>query len=92
MGRFDGSEWIVDFDFRSNGAERGGGNLQLWYVKDGLSKISTASVYTAGRFDGFVLVIDVPNGRVSLEGPRDPYRIQRFAVDANSLVDCDFVF
>ncbi|EEH04222.1 conserved hypothetical protein [Histoplasma capsulatum G186AR] len=60
---FDGSEWIVDFDFRSNGAERGGGNLQLWYVKDGLSKISTASVYTAGRFDGFVLVIDVPNGR-----------------------------
>ncbi|KKZ67640.1 hypothetical protein EMCG_06700 [[Emmonsia] crescens] len=60
---FDGSEWTVDFEFRSNGDERGSGNLQLWYVKDGLAKVSTASIYTVGPFDGFALVIDVNGGR-----------------------------
>ncbi|OJD26933.1 hypothetical protein ACJ73_01681 [Blastomyces percursus] len=60
---FDKGEWTVDFEFRSNGADRGGGNLQLWYVKDGLSTVSTSSIYTVGKFDGFALVLDVQGGR-----------------------------
>lgn len=73
LERFDGSEWTIDFEFRSNGEERGSGNLQLWYVKDGLAKISTASIYTVGPFDGFALAIDVNGGRVSGRGPRGLY-------------------
>ncbi|KAL2391129.1 hypothetical protein RJ035_000509 [Blastomyces gilchristii] len=61
---FDKAEWTVDFEFRSNGADRGGGNLQLWYVKDGPSTVSTSSIYTVGKFDGFALVLDVQGGRV----------------------------
>ncbi|OAT06620.1 lectin family integral membrane protein [Blastomyces gilchristii SLH14081] len=60
---FDKAEWTVDFEFRSNGADRGGGNLQLWYVKDGPSTVSTSSIYTVGKFDGFALVLDVQGGR-----------------------------
>ncbi|OAX77835.1 hypothetical protein ACJ72_07863, partial [Emergomyces africanus] len=60
---FDGSEWSVDFEFRSNGEEGGSGNLQLWYVKDGLAKVSTSSIYTVGPFDGFALAIDMHGGR-----------------------------
>ncbi|PGH02465.1 hypothetical protein GX51_04633 [Blastomyces parvus] len=60
---FDKAEWTVDFEFRSNGADRGSGNLQLWYVKDGLSTVSTSSIYTVGKFDGFALVMDVQGGR-----------------------------
>lgn len=52
------SEWTVDVDFRATGPERGGGNLQIWYVKNGLQEIGTASVYTVGRFDGLALIID----------------------------------
>lgn len=52
------SEWTVDIDFRATGPERGGGNLQIWYAKNGLHDIGTASVYTVGRFDGLALIID----------------------------------
>ncbi len=55
-------EWTVEFQFRATGDERGGGNLQLWYTKD---KQGTASVYTAGKFDGLALVVDTYGGRVS---------------------------
>lgn len=44
--------------------ERGGGNLQLWYAKDGQQKIGSSSIYTVGPFDGFALVIDTHGGRV----------------------------
>lgn len=51
--------------FRATGPERGGGNLQLWYAKDGQAKIGTSSIYTVGPFDGFALVIDAHGGTVS---------------------------
>lgn len=44
--------------------ERGGGNLQLWYAKDGQQKIGSSSIYTVGPFDGFALVVDTHGGRV----------------------------
>lgn len=58
------SEWTADFEFRATGPERGGGNLQLWYAKEGQGKIGTSSIYTVGQFDGLVLVVDTYGGRV----------------------------
>lgn len=52
------SVWTADVDFRATGPERGGGNLQIWYAAKGQNDIGTASIYTVGRFDGLVLVID----------------------------------
>ncbi|PGH23738.1 hypothetical protein AJ80_02167 [Polytolypa hystricis UAMH7299] len=57
------SEWNVDFSFRASGEERGSGNLQLWYVKDGRNKVGTSSIYTVGQFDGFALVVDQHGGK-----------------------------
>ncbi|KAF9892450.1 hypothetical protein FE257_001558 [Aspergillus nanangensis] len=56
-------EWTAEFQFRASGMERGGGNLQLWYAKDGQVKIGTSSIYTVGQFDGFALVVDMHGGR-----------------------------
>ncbi|KAH6893516.1 concanavalin A-like lectin/glucanase domain-containing protein [Thelonectria olida] len=52
------TQWIADFDFRANGPERGGGNLNIWLVRGGPGVVSSSSVYTVGKFDGFVLTID----------------------------------
>ncbi|KAK2808052.1 hypothetical protein FQN50_005134 [Emmonsiellopsis sp. PD_5] len=57
------NQWTVDFNFRANGEERGSGNLQIWYAKDGQAKVSTSSIYTVGAFDGFALTIDTHSGR-----------------------------
>ncbi|KAK4106488.1 concanavalin A-like lectin/glucanase [Parathielavia hyrcaniae] len=54
--------WIADVDFRANGPERGGGNLNIWLVRDGAHIIGSDSVYTAGRFEGLALVIDQHSG------------------------------
>ena len=61
-------EWIADFDFRVGGQDRGGGNLQLWYVKDGSSKVSTGSLYTTSKFEGLVIVIDSIGGTQKIRG------------------------
>lgn len=58
------SEWTAEFEFRATGPERGSGNLHIWYTKDGPSALTTASIYTVGFFDGFVLVIDPYGGKV----------------------------
>ena len=58
------SEWLAELEFRATGPERGGGNLQLWYAKDGRINIGTSSVYTVGNYDGMVLVIDPYGGKV----------------------------
>lgn len=58
-------EWKVDFEFRASGPERGGGNLQIWYTKDGRATVDTSSIYTVGKFDGLSLVVDTYGGRVS---------------------------
>lgn len=45
-------------DFRASGDERAGGNLNIWLVKDGNNQVGSNSVYTVGRFEGLVLVLD----------------------------------
>ena len=63
--RVSQSEWVAELEFRATGPERGGGNLQLWYAKDGRMNVGTSSVYTVRNFDGMALVIDSYGGKVN---------------------------
>ncbi len=56
-------DWMAELDFRATGADRGGGNLQIWYVKESQANQMPTSLYTAPKFDGLVLVIDQYEGR-----------------------------
>lgn len=58
--------WTVDVDFRATGPERGTGNMNIWYVKDGQTTVGVKSIYTVGKFDGLALVIDQYAGSVRL--------------------------
>jgi mannose-binding lectin 1 len=55
-------DWTAELDFRATGMERGGGNLQIWYVKESQAHETPASLYTVGKFDGLVLVVDQYEG------------------------------
>lgn len=57
------SQWVSQFEFRASGPERGGGNLQLWYTKEGQWSIGSSSIYTVGAFDGLAIVIDSYGGK-----------------------------
>ena len=59
----DYPEWTAEVEFRASGPERGGGNLQLWFAKNGEQAIGKSSVYTAAPFDGLALVLDQYGGR-----------------------------
>lgn len=54
--------WVADVDFRANGPERGGGNLNIWLANGGEGEIGSSSIYTVGRFEGLALVIDTHGG------------------------------
>lgn len=54
--------WHAEFEFRATGQERGSGNLQLWYAKDGHDQVGLASIYTVGKFDGMAIVISQYGG------------------------------
>jgi mannose-binding lectin 1 len=54
-------EWTASLDFRVTGPDHGTGNLQLWYVKD-KHAVDTASIYSAGKFDGLAIAIDQTGG------------------------------
>ena len=56
------SQWIADVDFRANGAERGGGNLNIWLARNGPATVGSSSIYTVGKFDGLALVVDTHGG------------------------------
>ncbi|RDA90435.1 hypothetical protein CP533_5240 [Ophiocordyceps camponoti-saundersi (nom. inval.)] len=56
------SYWAAHVDFRANGPERGGGNLNIWLVHGGSTVVGSNSIYTVGKFDGLGLVIDAHGG------------------------------
>lgn len=56
------TNWIADVEFRANGPERGAGNLNIWLARDGPRTVGTESLYTVGKFEGLVLVIDQYGG------------------------------
>ena len=60
------SDWTAELEFRASGPDRGSGNLQVWYAKDGEKGVGAASLYTVGKFDGMVLVIDQYGGKVAI--------------------------
>ncbi|PWY87050.1 lectin family integral membrane protein [Aspergillus sclerotioniger CBS 115572] len=89
-------EWTAEFQFRATGPERGGGNLQLWYAKDGKDRIGTSSIYTVNQFDGFALVIDSHGGRGGsvrgfLNDGTTDYKSQR-SVDSLAFGHCDYPY
>ena len=59
-------EWVADVDFRANGGERAGGNLNIWLARQGGQEIGMSSIYTVGRFDGLALVIDQHGGSAGM--------------------------
>lgn len=88
------SEWIADFEFRATGPERGGGNLQIWYTKEP-ANIAQSSIYTVGKFDGMVLVIDTYGGKgggirgFMNDGSTD---YKSAAVDQLAFGHCDYAY
>ncbi|EEA29043.1 hypothetical protein TMatcc_002593 [Talaromyces marneffei ATCC 18224] len=89
-------EWTSEFHFRASGEERGSGNLQLWYVKDGERSVGASSIYTVGQFDGFVLTIDTHGGRGgSIRGFLNDGTIaynQHSNVDSLAFGHCDYAY
>ncbi|KAB8239193.1 putative lectin family integral membrane protein [Aspergillus alliaceus] len=90
------SEWSAEFQFRASGVERGGGNLQLWYAKDGQSKIGSSSIYTVGQWDGFALVVDMHGGRRGsirgfLNDGTTDYKSHK-SVDSLAFGHCDYSY
>ncbi|TGJ79224.1 hypothetical protein E0Z10_g9533 [Xylaria hypoxylon] len=59
-------EWVADVDFRANGGERGGGNLNIWLARRGDQEIGSSSIYTVGRFDGLALLVDQHGGSAGM--------------------------
>jgi len=55
-------QWSAELEFRVAGQERGSGNMQVWYTKDGHEHVEMSSIYTVGQFDGLALVIDQYGG------------------------------
>ncbi|KAF2134830.1 concanavalin A-like lectin/glucanase [Dothidotthia symphoricarpi CBS 119687] len=89
-------DWTAELDFRATGMERGGGNLQLWYVKESQAQQTPNSLYTAPKFDGLVLVIDqyeghggsvrgfLNDGTIDLKSHQDP--------DTLAFGKCDYAY
>lgn len=89
-------EWSTTLTFRASGQERGSGNLQLWFAKDGRLAISQSSIYTIGTFDGFALVIDqygsnAGSVRGFLNDGTTSYR-DHHSVDSLAFAHCDFAY
>lgn len=89
------TQWVTDVDFRANGPERGGGNLNIWLVKDGARDVGTSSIYTVGKFEGFALVIDTFEGSAGMvrgflnDGSKDYTKIM---VDLQSFGHCEHAY
>ncbi|KAK4137446.1 concanavalin A-like lectin/glucanase [Trichocladium antarcticum] len=88
--------WIADVEFRANGQERGGGNLNIWLVRDGAHTIGSNSIYTAGRFEGLALVVDQSGGSGGMlrgflnDGTKD--YMSQHNVDSLSFGHCSFAY
>lgn len=90
------AEWTADVEFRASGPERGSGNLQIWYAKDGEKEVGSASMYTIGQFDGLVLVVDQYGGhggsiRGFLNDGTKSFK-DHHQVDTLAFGHCDFAY
>jgi lectin, mannose-binding 1 len=62
------SNWQIDLDFRVGVTDQGSGSLQFWYAANGKDSVSTSSLYSVGRFDGLVVVVDTVGGKQKIRG------------------------
>ena len=90
------SEWTAELDFRASGPERGGGNLQIWFTREGKNHIATNSIYTVGKFDGLALVVDMYGGsggsvRGFMNDGNTDYKTHH-AVDSLAFGHCSFSY
>ncbi|KAH6661386.1 concanavalin A-like lectin/glucanase domain-containing protein [Truncatella angustata] len=89
-------EWVADVDFRVNGPERAGGNLNIWLARRGPQEVGTASIYKVGRFDGLALVIDRSGGGAGMirgflnDGTTD--YSNHHSVDSLAFGHCDYSY
>lgn len=89
-------EWTADIDFRASGPDRGAGNLQIWFTKDGSANIGHSSLYTVGTFDGLVLVLDQYGGKAGSirgflnDGTVDYKQLRN--VDSLAFGHCDYAY
>lgn len=90
------TDWQVDFEFRSNGPDRGDGSLNIWYAKDGPGAIGSSHLYSVGKFTGMVVSVDQYKGlggtvRVFLnDGTKDFKQVD--SVDDHALAMCMFPY
>ena len=61
------SQWISQTEFQVTGGDRGGGNMQIWYVQEGHQTVGSSSIYTVGKFDGLAIVVDPYGGKVCVK-------------------------
>ncbi|KAJ0118302.1 legume-like lectin family protein [Diaporthe amygdali] len=89
------TQWVADVDFRANGPERAGGNLNIWLVRDGQQDVGLSSIYTVGKFEGLALVIDTYGGSSGMvrgflnDGSKD---FQKISVDGQSFGHCNHAY
>ncbi len=88
--------WIVDVEFRVNGPERGGGNLNIWLVRDGAHEVGSASVFSASKWEGLALVVDQHAGsagtlRGFLNDGTTDFRTQH-NIDSLAFGHCNFAY
>lgn len=94
-GTLQHTQWVADVDFRANGPERAGGNLNIWLVRDGARDVGSSSVYTVGKFEGLALVVDTYGGGGGMvrgflnDGTKD---FQKIAVDGQSFGHCNHAY
>jgi mannose-binding lectin 1 len=92
----DHKSWIADVEFRVNGPERGAGNMNIWLVKDGAHTVGSESLYTVGKFEGLLLVVDQYGGsggmvRGFLNDGTNDYKSNHH-VDGMSFGNCYFPY
>lgn len=89
------ANWATDVEFRANGPERGGGNLQIWLARNGPREVATGSIYTISKFEGLALVIDGHGGYGGMirgflnDGTTD---FKSSNVDSLSFGHCNFAY
>lgn len=88
-------EWVADVNFRVNGPERGGGNMNIWLVRDGSHEVGSSSIYTVGHFEGLALVVDTYGGsggmiRAFLNDGTSDYRSAH--VDGLAFAHCTYAY
>ena len=60
--RLNSPDFTINTKFLANGPDHGGGNLQIWYSREGEAAIKDQSLYTVEKFTGLVIAIDQHGG------------------------------